>query len=308
MRAKPAVVMPAEVRPASSHLTETSAGSAPEVKATAASRVYHYPGNRRTALVIVAYNRPDYLRRTMQSLVDTLASPKNDVVVDIVLSQDGYLTVLDGVVEAMKKEISDRLPSFQFTHIHHTQENRKGDSGYHKLSRHFAWFLGQMFDEQRYEQVIILEVCFLSVDHAGRPRNRRRLLLLLRRHRSAPLGRLLSLLRERVERQRTDRSRFRRALVRWSLLTRRASLPLGLLPRPGLDVDAVALGGAARTVAGGLLGRLAATPGPSQGSRVHSSGGVSFVHVREGGDVELAVEATRGQDVGSTTSFWVASS
>ena len=66
----------------------------------------------------------------MQSLVDTLASPKNNVLVDIILSQDGYLTVLDGVIEEMKKEISNRLPSFQFTHIHHTQENRPGESGY----------------------------------------------------------------------------------------------------------------------------------------------------------------------------------
>ena len=115
----------------------------------------------------------------MQSLVDTLASPKNDVVVDIILSQDGFLTVLDGVVEEMKREIHDRLPSFQFTHIHHTQENRPGDSGYHKLSRHFEWFLGQLFDVQHYEQVIILEVGVLSHDDPGRPRNRSRFLFLL---------------------------------------------------------------------------------------------------------------------------------
>ena len=38
---------------------------------------YHYPGNRRTALVIVAYNRPNYLRRTFDSLIYTLSSPRN---------------------------------------------------------------------------------------------------------------------------------------------------------------------------------------------------------------------------------------
>lgn len=32
------------------------------------------------------------------------------------------------------------------------------DSGYHKLARHFGWFLHQMFVEDKYDQVIILEV------------------------------------------------------------------------------------------------------------------------------------------------------
>ena len=82
---------------------------------------FHYPGNRRTALVIVAYNRPHYLERTMQSLVDTLSSSHNHVLVDIVLSQDGYLTVLNDVILKMRKKIELFLPQFSFKHIHHTQ-------------------------------------------------------------------------------------------------------------------------------------------------------------------------------------------
>lgn len=82
---------------------------------------YHYPGNRRTALVIVAYNRPQYLKRTFDSLINTLASPQNAVKVDIVLSQDGFLSVLDGVVEESRNRISTALPSFSFRHIHHKQ-------------------------------------------------------------------------------------------------------------------------------------------------------------------------------------------
>ena len=35
------------------------------------------------------------------------------------------------------------------------------DSGYHKLARHFGWFLHQMFVEDKYDQVIILEVLLL---------------------------------------------------------------------------------------------------------------------------------------------------
>lgn len=82
---------------------------------------YHFPGNKRTALVIVAYNRPAYLERTLNSIIDTLSSPRNSVLVDIVLSQDGFLPVLNPVVEKMKKRIETSLPRFNFTHIHHTQ-------------------------------------------------------------------------------------------------------------------------------------------------------------------------------------------
>ena len=88
---------------------------------TKGGKEYHYPGNRRTALVIVAYSRPQYLKRTFDSLINTLASPQNAVKVDIVLSQDGYLSVLDGVVEEARKRISTALPSFSFRHIHHKQ-------------------------------------------------------------------------------------------------------------------------------------------------------------------------------------------
>ena len=88
---------------------------------TKGGKEYHYPGNRRTALVIVAYNRPQYLKRTFDSLINTLASPQNAVKVDIVLSQDGFLSVLDGVVEESRKRISATLPSFSFRHIHHKQ-------------------------------------------------------------------------------------------------------------------------------------------------------------------------------------------
>lgn len=104
----------------------------------------------------------------MQSLVDTLASPKNNVLVDIILSQDGYLTVLDGVMNEMKKRSATVFLLSSSRTSTTRQENRPGDSGYHKLSRHFGWFLGQVFDEQRYEQVIILEVLMLLPDHAGR--------------------------------------------------------------------------------------------------------------------------------------------
>ena len=83
---------------ADSPIRTIGASPVQSISETKGGKEYHYPGNRRTALVIVAYNRPQYLKRTFDSLINTLASPQNAVKVDIVLSQDGFLSVLDGVV------------------------------------------------------------------------------------------------------------------------------------------------------------------------------------------------------------------
>lgn len=85
------------------------------------SRTLHYPGDKKTALVIVAYNRPQYLERTFESIIATLSSPTNNVLVDIVLSQDGYLTILDDVVKNATSQIQSLLPTFRFMHLHHEQ-------------------------------------------------------------------------------------------------------------------------------------------------------------------------------------------
>lgn len=163
VRGKPAIVIADDVTPVIHETSIPVIKVSPEnVPSVSAKKTFHYPGNRKTALVIVAYNRPDYLKRTMTSLIDTLASPLNDVIVDIVLSQDGYLNVLDGVIKEMEDRIHTSLPQFQFSHIHHKQENIIGESGYHKLSRHFGWFLEQMFDVNKYDQVIVLEVVFFG--------------------------------------------------------------------------------------------------------------------------------------------------
>lgn len=161
-RAKPAIVILDDVKPVVQELPRPTVKLSPTTAAPVLiKKEYHYPGNRKTALVIVAFNRPGYLKRTMTSLINTLSSPLNDVIVDIVLSQDGFLPVLDGVIKEMEDRIHTDLPQFLFSHIHHTQENKPGDSGYHKLARHFGWFLGQMFDEKQYDQVIVLEVLLL---------------------------------------------------------------------------------------------------------------------------------------------------
>lgn len=45
----------------------------------------------------------------------------NNVLVDIVLSQDGYLDVLNNVIKDAASEIRNKLPIFNFRHIHHEQ-------------------------------------------------------------------------------------------------------------------------------------------------------------------------------------------
>ena len=81
----------------------------------------HYPGNRKTAFVIVAYNRPQYLQRTFSSVMSVLSSPQNAVKVDIVLSQDGDLPLMKDITTQMKNQVEQTLPEFSYRHFHHKQ-------------------------------------------------------------------------------------------------------------------------------------------------------------------------------------------
>lgn len=107
------------------------------------------------ALLIICYNRPAYLRRTLEAVLARL--PDRDRP-HIVVSQDGHLPDVTAVVGDMRDQFQAAAPDVVFSHIHHTQSAESGDDGfgYMKLSRHFGWALGNVFD-RGHPRVIVLE-------------------------------------------------------------------------------------------------------------------------------------------------------
>lgn len=134
-----------------------SAGAEPST-AEAADRAA--PGTR--AVVIFAYNRPEYLERAMRSVLSHLPTDGSHT---LVVSQDGADAAVAGVVQ--------RVGGASAVHLRHTRTelslpaNQKRFAGYYYLSAHYKWALGQLFDVRGYESVIILEVCARALARAA---------------------------------------------------------------------------------------------------------------------------------------------
>jgi alpha-1,3-mannosyl-glycoprotein beta-1,2-N-acetylglucosaminyltransferase len=109
----------------------------------------------KVAVLVICYNRPDYLRHTLTSLFDRM--PEEDVSrLPVVVSQDGNNEKVKNVVRSFESVASRKAVSFK--HIQHQQTNKLGDTGYHKLARHFKWAFDKVFQEYPdVKGVIVLE-------------------------------------------------------------------------------------------------------------------------------------------------------
>ena len=115
-----------------------------------------------TPVLLICYNRPDYLKRTLESLKSRIlalpqASRRN---LPVVVSQDGNVASVDAVVKAFAADMQTH--NAQVHHKHHPRDNNDRSTSYHKLSKHYVWALHQAFDVRdasgmQPEQIIILE-------------------------------------------------------------------------------------------------------------------------------------------------------
>ncbi|KAK8797387.1 hypothetical protein WA158_004595 [Blastocystis sp. Blastoise] len=130
--------------------------SPPLVKIDPVDVPYQLIGNRKTALVVITYNRPDYLSRTMNKVFEILNSEFNNYKIDLFVSQDGNSANMNNVIKEIETKVKQVSCITKYSHYNHPQETLPGDTSYHKLSRHFKWIFDKVF-EQGYDQIIVLE-------------------------------------------------------------------------------------------------------------------------------------------------------
>ncbi len=129
------------------------------------------PRNAR-ALLIICYNRPEYLTRTLQSVHDRLPLFNRP---HIYVSQDGDVASVTRVIADFAAKFKANHPDVPFNHILHPANDASSSSsaalrggapaapppawatGYYKLSQHFRWALNKLFEEVHHPRVIILE-------------------------------------------------------------------------------------------------------------------------------------------------------
>ncbi|KAJ3691357.1 hypothetical protein LUZ61_020521 [Rhynchospora tenuis] len=103
------------------------------------------------AVVVMACNRPDYLERTIKSILKYQSSVASKF--PLFISQDG--TNADVRNKAMS--YSD-VTYLQHIDLEPVQTERPGEIiAYYKIARHYKWALDELFNKRNFNRVIILE-------------------------------------------------------------------------------------------------------------------------------------------------------
>ncbi|XP_062212836.1 alpha-1,3-mannosyl-glycoprotein 2-beta-N-acetylglucosaminyltransferase-like [Phragmites australis] len=103
------------------------------------------------AVVIMACNRPDYLQRTVESILKYQTS---------VASKFPLFISQDGTNGAVKKKALDYKQTTYMQHVdlEPVQTERPGElTAYYKIAKHYKWALDELFIKHNFVRVIILE-------------------------------------------------------------------------------------------------------------------------------------------------------
>ena len=115
-------------------------------------------GGKKTALLITAYNRPQYLLKTVNQVIHVLSAPRNKYTVDVVVSQDGYDQGVKLIIENIGRRFASELPWISLVRTTHKRDCPERETVYNCVSSHLFSSLDQLFQKQKYDQVILLDV------------------------------------------------------------------------------------------------------------------------------------------------------
>jgi alpha-1,3-mannosyl-glycoprotein beta-1,2-N-acetylglucosaminyltransferase len=111
------------------------------------------------ALLVICYNRPDYLRRTLDAVRTRLPAHNRP---HIFISQDGSDAGVSSVISDASAAFARDAPDVPVTTLRHPNGNLRGRdipswaTSYYALAQHFGWALTKIFD-LGYARAIILE-------------------------------------------------------------------------------------------------------------------------------------------------------
>mmetsp|Transcript_3686 Transcript_3686/g.5597 ORF Transcript_3686/g.5597 Transcript_3686/m.5597 type:complete len:431 (+) Transcript_3686:152-1444(+) len=110
------------------------------------------PTINETAVIIFACNRPDYLERTLKSVLSYL--PKG---YHLYVSQDGTNSQVTKLVQDYRSKGVELIQHIDTAPVLYMRPGDDRFKNYYLIARHYGWGLSQMFDVRDYERVIILE-------------------------------------------------------------------------------------------------------------------------------------------------------
>ena len=118
-------------------------------------------GGRRTAFVVLTYNRAQYMLQTMTRVTNVLQSHKYRV--DVFVAIDGDDEVTNNMVSSIKSRMTQSLPNYVFNVIQNKRVLKEGDTDYNAIARNIRNVFEAITRSNEYDQVIIMDVPLLLV-------------------------------------------------------------------------------------------------------------------------------------------------
>ena len=118
-------------------------------------------GGRRTAFVVLTYNRAQYLLQTMTRVTNVLQSHKYRVDVFVAIDADDEVT--NNMVSSIKSRMTQSLPNYVFNVIQNKRVLKEGDTDYNAIARNIRNVFEAITRSNEYDQVIIMDVPLLLV-------------------------------------------------------------------------------------------------------------------------------------------------
>lgn len=115
-------------------------------------------GGKKTALLITAYNRPQYLLKTVNQVIRVLSAPRNKYTVDLYISQDGDDRGVKLIIENIGRRFASEVPWISLVRTTHKRDCPERETVYNCVSSHLFFSLDQLLQKKKYDQVILLDV------------------------------------------------------------------------------------------------------------------------------------------------------
>ena len=117
------------------------------------------------AVLVICYNRPEYLARTLSSVLAALPARARPWVY---VSQDGAVPEVTAVIDAARSAFASAAPDVPFVHLQHAQSAanaaRGAMAGYYALAQHFGWALRDVFGRGHPRAILIEDDLALAPD------------------------------------------------------------------------------------------------------------------------------------------------
>ncbi|KNB42357.1 alpha-mannosyl-glycoprotein 2-beta-n-acetylglucosaminyltransferase [Blastocystis sp. subtype 4] len=114
-------------------------------------------GGHKTALVILTYNRAQYLLETANRILEVLSSASTNYLVDVFIAIDGDDTVTKNMATSIQSRFLDSLPDCPVELIEHKRTVVEGDTGYNYVARNMKNAFDTVLVTNKYDQAIILD-------------------------------------------------------------------------------------------------------------------------------------------------------